>query len=233
MKVFAIIPARGGSKSIPKKNIKLFAGKPLIAYSINAALESKKVDRVIVSTDDEEIAVIAKSYGAEIPFIRPQAIAQDETTDLPVFQHAYESLKPDIQPDDVFVQLRPTTPIRPKGLIDDALAQFLQSDADSLRSISIADPTPYKFWQKKDGFITPLLDIGIHESYNLPRQQLPEAYWHNGLIDIFSVRTLIELKSLTGTRVIPYEIDRKFCFDLDTLIQWQYAEYVYQRESEK
>jgi len=187
------------------------------------------VERVIVSTDDGDIAEVAKSFGADIPFIRPAAISQDETTDLPVFEHVYEFLKSELSLEDLFVQLRPTTPVRPPGLIDAALNEFIDSGADSLRSISIAEPTPYKMWKKSGDLITPLLDIGIHESYNLPRQELPKAYWHNGLIDIFPVKTIIDQKSLTGEKVLPFEIDRKYCFDLDTELQWQYAEYMYEK----
>ena len=229
MKTYVIIPARGGSKSIPRKNIKSFAGKPLIAYSIEAGLAAKHVDRVIVSTDDDEIAAISKALGAEVPFIRPSEIALDYTTDLAVFQHIHAVLKPQIEQEDIFIQMRPTTPIRPVGLIDDALACFKESTADSLRSVSEAEPTPFKMWKNVDGLLQPLLDIGIHESYNLPRQQLPITYWHNGLIDIFPARTLTEQNSLTGNKILPYEIDRKYCFDLDTILQWQYAEYMFEK----
>ena len=112
--VLAIIPARGGSKGIPRKNIRPFAGYPLIAYSIAAGLQAKTVTRVIVTTDDDEIAEVARSYGAETPFLRPAELAQDLTTDLPVFQHALNWLASheDYHP-DVIVHLRPTSPVRP------------------------------------------------------------------------------------------------------------------------
>src|SRR5512144_1887099 len=117
--ILALIPARGGSKGIPRKNIRSFAGHPLIAYSIAAGLRSSMVNRVIVSTDDEEIAAVACQYGAEVPFLRPAEYAQDQTLDLPVFQHVidwfaeHENYRP-----DVVVQLRPTSPIRPPALVD-------------------------------------------------------------------------------------------------------------------
>lgn len=119
--VLALIPARGGSKSIPRKNIGLFAGHPLVAYSIAAGLQAASVSRVVVSTDDEEIASVARRYGAETPFRRPEALAQDDTLDLPVFEHAlrwleqHEGYRP-----EVVVQLRPTSPIRPRDLVDRA-----------------------------------------------------------------------------------------------------------------
>src|SRR5262249_7126007 len=117
--VVAIVPARGGSKAIPRKNVRLLGGVPLIAYSIEAGLTARTVDRVIVSTDDEEIAAVARRFGAEVPFMRPAALAGDSTPDLPVFQHAldwldaHEGYRPEI-----VVQLRPTSPLRPPDCVD-------------------------------------------------------------------------------------------------------------------
>ncbi len=124
--ILAIIPARGGSKGIPRKNIRNFVGYPLIAYSIAASLQSELVTRTIVSTDDEEIAAVAREYGAETPFLRPAVFAEDNTTDLPVFEHALNWLveNEDYHP-DVVVQLRPTSPIRPPGCVDDAVKILL------------------------------------------------------------------------------------------------------------
>src|SRR5512137_723249 len=126
MEILALIPARGGSKSIPRKNIRLLAGYPLMAYSIAAAIRSKGVTRTIVSTDDEEIARVAQSYGAETPFLRPLEYALDNTTDFPVFTHALSWLKEneEYQP-DVVVQLRPTSPLRPPDCVDRAIQILL------------------------------------------------------------------------------------------------------------
>ena len=133
----ALIPARGGSKGIPRKNVRNFAGYPLIAWSIAAAKQSELVTRVIVSTDDEEIASVAREFGAETPFVRPAKFAEDNTTDLPVFEHALQWLAEDenYRP-EIVAQLRPTSPIRPRGLVDDAI-RILQShaDADSVRGV--------------------------------------------------------------------------------------------------
>ena len=135
--VLAIIPARGGSKGIPRKNIRNFREFPLIAWSIAAAKQSELVTRVIVSTDDEEIAAVARAWGAETPFLRPAEFSQDKTTDLPVFEHAlnwlaeHENYRPEL-----VVQLRPTSPIRPRSCVDDALRILLQhADADSVRGV--------------------------------------------------------------------------------------------------
>ncbi|MEP6894943.1 MAG: acylneuraminate cytidylyltransferase family protein, partial [Chloroflexota bacterium] len=142
--ILALIPARGGSKGIPRKNIRDFAGYPLIAWSIAAGLQAHTVNRVIVSTDDEEIASVAREYSAETPFIRPPELSQDRTTDLPVFEHALkwlediESYKPDI-----VIQLRPTSPIRPKDCVDSAVRVLMEApDADCVRGVVIAGQNP-------------------------------------------------------------------------------------------
>lgn len=124
--ILALIPARGGSKGIPRKNIRLFAGYPLIAWSIAAAKQAELVTRIIVSTDNEEIAEVAREYGAETPFLRPPELAQDKTTDLPVFEHTLKWLEgvEGYRP-DIIVQLRPTSPIRPKNMVDDAIRILL------------------------------------------------------------------------------------------------------------
>jgi CMP-N-acetylneuraminic acid synthetase len=176
--VLAIIPARGGSKGIPRKNIKNFAGHPLIAYSIEAGLQAKNVTRVIVSTDDEEIAAVARQYGAETPFLRPSEFAQDRTLDLPVFQHVlgwladHEGYKP-----EALVQLRPTSPVRPPELVDEAVETLLSHpEADSVRGVVPAGQNPHKMWRidPESGRMKNLLDVpGVDEPYNAPRQILP------------------------------------------------------------
>ncbi|MEJ2608107.1 MAG: acylneuraminate cytidylyltransferase family protein [Anaerolineales bacterium] len=126
--VLAIVPARAGSKSIPKKNVRLFAGHPLLAYSIAAGLQADCVSRLIVSTDDEGFADIARNYGAEVPFLRPAELAADEVTDLPVFEHVLNWLREEenYRP-DVVVQLRPTSPIRPRDCVDRAVGLLLDN----------------------------------------------------------------------------------------------------------
>src|SRR5512134_3581554 len=126
--ILALIPARGGSKGIPRKNIRNFAGSPLIAWSIAAGLQANSVSRVIVSTDDEEIASVAREYGAEAPFMRPSDLAQDRTTDLPVFEHALKWLE-DIEgyKPDIVIQLRPTSPLRPKDCVDSAVRTLIEN----------------------------------------------------------------------------------------------------------
>ena len=146
VEALALIPARGGSKSIPRKNIRLFAGHPLIAYSIAAGVAAQTISRVIVSTDDEEIAAIARQYGAETPFLRPAEFALDQTPDLPVFQHALTWLaeNENYHP-QIVVQLRPTSPLRRVAHIDGAVTRLLEHpEADSIRAVCIPFQNPFK-----------------------------------------------------------------------------------------
>lgn len=229
----ALIPARGGSKGIPRKNIRPFAGWPLIAWSIAAAKQSALVTRVIVSTDDEGIAAVARQFGAETPFLRPAELAQDTTTDLPVFEHALKWLaeNENYQP-DVVVQLRPTSPIRPRGLVDDAVRILLaHADADSVRGVVPAAQNPFKMWRfdGEDKPLKPLLSVdGIAEPYNAPRQILPAVYWQTGHIDAIRAKTILNKHSLTGEVIYPLVIDSKYTVDIDTLSDWaKYESVVY------
>ena len=231
--ILALIPARGGSKGIPRKNIRLFAGYPLIAWSIAAAKRSSLVTRVIVSTDDEEIAAVAREWGAETPFLRPSELAQDHTTDLPVFEHVLKWLE-DMEGyrPEVVVQLRPTSPIRPKTMVDDAIRILLNhEDADCARGVVPAGQNPFKMWlfNGEGKPLNPLLEVkGIPEPYNAPRQILPPAYWQTGHIDAIRVSTIVDKKSLTGDVIYPLLIDPKYTVDIDTLPDWaKYEALVY------
>jgi len=226
--ILAIIPARGNSKSIPHKNIREFAGYPLIAFSIAAGLQAKTVTRVIVSTDNAEIAKVARHYGAEVPFIRPDEFSQDDTPDLPVFQHALHWLKnyQNYSP-TVVVQLRPTSPVRPINCVDRAVRLLLDNpEADSVRGVVPAEQNPYKMWRiTDDRKMSPLLQIeGIKESYNAPRQKLPYVYWQTGHIDVIRVSTILEKNSMSGDIILPLMIDPLYTVDIDTLNDWQKAE---------
>jgi N-acylneuraminate cytidylyltransferase len=228
--VLALIPARGGSKGIPRKNIRLFAGYPLIAYSIQAGLDAQTVTRVIVSTDDEEIAEGARRCGAETPFMRPAEHAQDLTTDLPVFQHALAWLEEHegYQP-DVVVQLRPTSPLRPPGLVDEAVNLLLaHPDADSVRGVVPAGQNPHKMWRidSTTGQMRPLLAVeGIAEPYNAPRQALPPVYWQTGHIDAIRPRVFAR-GSMSGDVILPVMIDPAYTVDIDTPKDWARYEWL-------
>lgn len=225
VEVLAIVPARGGSQSIPRKNVKTFAGHPLLAYSIAAGQQAESVDRVIVSTDDQAIAKVAESYGAEVPFLRPTSLAQNDTPDLPVFQHALEWLarEQDYRP-EIVVQLRPTSPLRPPDCVDRAVEALLADpQADSVRGVVRSGQNPYKMWRIEEGQLHPLLD-DVPEAFNLPRQELPDTYWQTGHVDAIRVGTITEKGSMSGQRIVPLELDPRYTVDIDTDLDWRRAE---------
>jgi len=226
MEICAIIPARGGSKGIPRKNLTILKGLPLIVHSIRHGLESMLINRVIVSTDDMEISDVALKYGAEVPFIRPSEYAQDSTPDYPVFRHALEWLEVNANyMPDLIVQLRATSPIRPNGMIDDAIKSFIEDkDADSLRAVCLTSITPYKMWRIENDLLLPLLKWHKPEPYNTVRQLLPNVYWQTGVLDIFWRKTVFDLNSLTGNKILPYVVDEKMAVDIDNEIDISIAE---------
>jgi len=231
MEILAIIPARGGSKGIPRKNIRDFAGYPLIAYSIQAALTSKYVTRTIVSTDDLEIAKVARQFGAETPFIRPSEFAQDRSLDLPVYKHALEKLRDqEGYIPDLVVQLRPTSPIRPINLVDDAIEAILNNPkADSVRGVVPSGQNPHKMWKfnRELGTLEGLIKVeGIQEPYNAPRQVLPETFWQTGHIDVIKPEVILEQNSMSGNNILPIFIDPDFTVDLDKPSDWPKAEWI-------
>jgi CMP-N,N'-diacetyllegionaminic acid synthase len=207
--VLALIPARGGSKGIPRKNLLMLAGKPLIQYSIEQALASARITRTIVSTDDDEIAKVARNAGAEVPFMRPAEHAQDRSTDLDVFRHALTTLGSSGYHCDCVVHLRPTGPVRRVSLIDQAIDQLLSHpDADSLRSVTMPAETPYKMWTIADGFLEPLLRVdGVDEPHSLPRQSLPRVFWQNGYVDVIRPHVILDHGRMAGRRILPFIVD--------------------------
>jgi N-acylneuraminate cytidylyltransferase len=232
--ILALIPARGGSKGLLRKNLRLLQGHPLIAYAIAAGLQAQHVRRVVCTTDDTEIAEIARRYGAEVPFIRPAELAQDLTPDLPVFQHAlrwfakHEGWQP-----EVVVHLRPTSPIRFAGQVDAAIEDLWACpDATAVRSVCIAPCNPYKMWRLPEDedspapFMTQLLSVpGIPEPYNRPRQELPAVWWQTGTID--AVRSsVVHAGSMTGRHLLPLRTDSRYAVDIDGELGLRLAEVV-------
>lgn len=220
--VLAIVPARGGSKGLPRKNLLPLDGHPLIAWSIAAGLESELVDRVLCSTDDPQIAEMAARYGAEVPFLRPAELAQDDTLDLPVFQHALSWLEQtEHWLPGIVVQLRPTSPLRFPGQVDRAVRMLVDEPrATGVRTVVPAPANPYKMWLIPDRsgtpWMQPLISIpGLDESFNMPRQALPRAYWHTGTID--AVRAdVIRGGRMSGDRLLPMIVDPRQSIDIDT-----------------
>lgn len=216
-KIYTIIPARGGSKSLPRKNILPLNGKPLISYTINYSLKSRIVDRTIVSTDDLKIAEVSKKYGAEVPFIRPVKYATDTTQDFPVIHHSLEWLRDneDKVPDFV-VLLRPTSPLRPKGLIEKSSLMLLNhKDADSVRSVALCSEHPYRMWKVGKAYMSPFI-TRVYEPYNIPRQQLPRLYYQTGDIETIRSSTILDKKSVSGKNILPILLDKKNMVDIDT-----------------
>ena len=226
MKILSIVPARAGSKGIPGKNIKPLAGIPLLGYSIAAGLQAKSPMRVIVSTDEARIGRCAKNYGAEFLFLRPQSLAEDYVQDLPVISHALlwlnknEGYKPDI-----IVLLRPTSPFRPIGCIDEAIKIMKKNNnVDCVRAVIPSGEEPYKMWKLSAAGMRPLLKSRFREPYNMPRQKLPKTYWQTGQIEVIRYSTIIEKKSMTGSRIYPIIMNPRFSIDIDNPEQWEVAE---------
>jgi len=223
MNVLAIIPARSRSKTVKDKNIRMINGKPMLAYSIQHAKESELINRVIVSTDSEEYASIARAYEAETPFIRPAEYATDEALDIEVFQHAlcYLREKEGYVP-DIVVHLRPTYPIRNVADIDAMIRMLIENEeADAVRCIAPAKEIAYKMWRLcEGGKISPILS-DIPEAYNMPRQALPPIYYQNACIDVIRTRTILDKKSMTGTYILGYRMEQNF--DIDTEEEFEKA----------
>lgn len=218
MQVLAIIPARGGSKGIPRKNLVDIEGLPLIAHSIRHAQQAQSVNRVLVSTDDDEIRAVALEHGAEVPFLRPANIAQDQTLDLPVFEHALRHLDETEQyRPDLVVHLRPTAPLRRPEWIDQAVALLAaHPKADSVRSVSSPDKHPYRIFRiDEEGYLDPLMKHEHQHPYLLRRQDLPPMYYYNCVIDVTRPRTIFEQHSMTGEHMLPFVMEADDSFDID------------------
>lgn len=234
-KILGVIPARGGSKSIPGKNIFPCAGYPLIYYTIQAAKNSRLISRLVISTDSEEIAEVAKKYGVEAPFMRPKDLAEDHTPDLPVFQHALTWLKKKegYEP-EVVVHLRPTTPLKSAADIDRGIELLSANpDADSVRSVCRPLHTPFKMYRLDEGdkFLKPLLSKvypevfeKYPEAFNMPRQLLPQVWRHSGYVDVIRPRVILEKNSMSGTQILPLFFEEWRDVDIDSLKELRWAE---------
>ncbi len=217
--VVAIIPARGGSKGIKKKNLVEIDGIPLVGYSIRSALSTNNIARVIVSTDDEEIRIVSLKFGAEVPFLRPKELAEDHVLDLPVFEHALSYLdQVEHYRPDFIVHLRPTAPYRKSEWLEEAI-KLLENhpEADSVRSVSEPDRHPYRMFRiGTNGYLDPLMKHEHPEPYLLRRQDLPKIFYYNCVIDVTKPRTILGLKSMTGGKILPYVMNPDEVFDIDS-----------------
>lgn len=232
MKIYAIIPARGGSKSVPRKNIKPLGGFPLLAYSIAAAKLSKKIDRIIVSTDNTGIAAVGRKYGAEVPFLRPAEFASDSSTDYDVLGHVLGWLeKNEKKVPDLFVYLRPTTPLRDPALIDKAIEYLNKKlQATSLRSgHELAEPPQKMFQINKEGFFEGFFpNDPSPDYYDLPRQNFPQAYHPNGYIDIVRVEILKKSGTTYGKKILSFVVP--VSTEIDRPEDFKYLEYQFYKK---
>lgn len=210
-RVLALIPARGGSKGIPGKNIIDLCGKPLIAYSIQAGLDSAYVDDVVVSTDSEEIASVAKEYGASVPFIRPDELASDTAKSIDVILHAVEWLKDNGQTYDIFILLQPTAPLRTSADIDAAMEKFVAEGMQGLISVAKVSESPVLMRTiASDG----RLERIVAANDNLRRQEMPEYYVMDGSIYIIRIDELNKNTNF-GDSPIPYVMPPERSVDID------------------
>lgn len=239
-KILAVIPARGGSKAVAGKNTRLFAGKPLIAWTIEEAKKSKMLTRIIVSTDSEETAEVARQYGAEVPFMRSAEISGDLATDVEFFDHALEWLKTneDYTP-DILLRLPPTSPLRTAEHIDEGIKKLTSTPgADACRPIVEVEKHPYKFWKiaRDEKWLEPFLPknfTGFDEPHNLPRQLLPKVYRHTGAMDVLWTQTLREQRSTSGKRLTYFFMDQESSVNIDSLFDFELAEFLMRKKLTK
>jgi CMP-N,N'-diacetyllegionaminic acid synthase len=227
MDILAIIPARGGSKGIRRKNLLRINGKSLVTLSVQHALNSKLVTRTIISSDDDEIIAEAVQHGAEAPFIRPKELAGDQVLDIPVFEHALNFLKEkENYVPQIVVHLRPTAPYRESRWIDEAIQLLINHrDADSVRSVSEPEKHPYRIFRiDEQGFLDPVMKHEHPVPYLLRRQDLPKMYYYNCVIDVTKPETIFQKHSMTGDKILPYIMNPDDVIDIDSLRDVKIAE---------
>ena len=224
LRILGLIPARGGSKGVPRKNIKPLAGQPLLAYTAEAALAARQLARVVLSTDDEEIAAVGRACGLDAPFLRPAELAQDTTPTLPVVKHALRWLMDAGEAFDAVCLLQPTNPLRSAADIDGCISLFIEQAADTVFSM-LAVPAEHNphwvYFKTADGS----LRLSTGESAPIPRRQLlPAAYHREGSVYVTRTSVVLEQNSLYGARVVGYEMDAARSVNIDTPDDWEQAE---------
>mmetsp|Transcript_17215 Transcript_17215/g.47700 ORF Transcript_17215/g.47700 Transcript_17215/m.47700 type:complete len:281 (-) Transcript_17215:78-920(-) len=242
--IYAIVPARAGSKGVKGKNIKDFCGKPLMAWAINNGVQSKYITRTFVSTDSDEYRQVAISHGAEAPFLRPAEISHDTATDFELFVHFLHWMKENEPPEkypSLLVQLRPTAPCLTVETVDAAIARFLENEDeayDSLRSVTPADHEPFNMYfvdahGDSGNRLVPLIPVSHHkddpshiinEPQSVARQILPKIYWHNAYIDLIRPETITEQGCCMGRRCLSFHMGPEDTADIDTPEQWEDAQ---------
>ena len=232
IKVLGLIPARGGSKGLPHKNVLPLAGKPLIAHTIEAALGSGVLDRAIVSTDDEEIVRISKGFGAETPFIRPPQLATDQVSIYPAITHCLQWLEEhEGYCPDYLMLLQPTSPLRTSEDIINAVNLAVANDADGVVSLCQAKPHPY--WSKRVERSGTMADFITQQDPNYHRQSLPDAYAVNGAIYLAKPKLLLEKDSFYSDRTYAYIMPEERSLDIDTAWDLQLADLIMREEKHR
>lgn len=225
MRVLGLIPARGGSKGVPRKNLKPLNGQSLIAYTIKAALASAALSKVVVSTDDEEIATESKKQGAEVPFIRPAHLAEDASPTIDTVVHALNYFREKGEQFDAVCLLQPTVPFRASESIDKSIEQFISANADSLISVR---QIPHQFnphWAFEESAESGMLQIATGEKEIISqRQKLPKSYFRDGSIYLTKATIIKEKKSLYGNRITYLENEGEPLINIDTPEDWKRAE---------
>jgi CMP-N,N'-diacetyllegionaminic acid synthase len=227
-----LIPARGDSRGVPRKNLRTLGGKPLVAWAIESAKTSSRVDRVVASTDDDEIADVCRRHGAEVPFLRPAELARDETPDRPVYDHALEWLAEhaDYRPDAV-VWLRPTAPLREPHDVDAAVDLLLETDCDCVRSVCAAEHHPLWMRTLEGDRLRPLLEAGDETVFH-QRQLLPPVYRLNGAVDVVRSSSVTNTGALFGGDVRGYVMPAERSVDLDSELDFAFASLLLERRGE-
>ena len=227
-KILAIIPARGGSKGLPRKNVKLLAGKPLLAYAVEVGLNSPSIDRLIVSTEDEEIADVARRLGAEVPFLRPKSLAEDHVPDQPVFRHALAWLeREENYSADFSLNLRPTTPFKTVSDVEEVVRKWRETGCDCVRTVTKTEGKHHPYWMIKvegDKAGSFVANIDMKEYHQ--RQLLPEAFYINGVVDGFTRDRVLREEPLYGGDMRVVWIPAERALDIDTELDFRFCEYL-------
>lgn len=222
-KFLAIIPARGGSKGIPNKNIMPICGKPLIAYTIEAAKKSKYIDEIMVSTDSDIIKVIAQQSGAKVPFLRPAELSKDNVKSIDVVMHTIDFYKNKNISFDYVILLQPTSPLRTVEHLDKAIEKLIESNKSSLVSVCEVDENPVLMRSIEN---EKLKEVISFEGTNLRRQDLPAFYIFNGALYINSSDMIVQKKKFVDENTIPYVMDKESSIDIDTMLDARLVELI-------
>ncbi|HEY7187681.1 MAG TPA: acylneuraminate cytidylyltransferase family protein [Vicinamibacterales bacterium] len=224
--IVALIPARGGSKRVPGKNVRPLGGHPTLAYTIAAAADSGIFDAVLVSTDSEDVAAVARHYGAEVPFLRPAALATDTSPDIEWLEYTLEELRARGRTWDCFSLLRPTSPFRTADTIRRAWARFTaQQGVDSLRAVEQCAQHPGKMWIVRGDRMLPLLPFGGEQPWHsTPYQALPPVYVQNASLEIAWTRIVRERRTIAGDVLVPFLTEGYEGFDINDAYDWMVAE---------